>query len=73
MTQKQFNELRESYCIASSEVENVFDFVSELLHLRAKELEEKEPYAVKTINVLENAAYEAWDLINYIGELEENN
>lgn len=70
MTIKEFNELKKKYFIYD-DIEEVFDFVSEVLHKRARELEKKEPYATREIDFLDNAAHEVWDLINYVSELEE--
>jgi hypothetical protein len=71
MTKVEFEELMKRHCIIPSELDDVFDFVSDLLYFRRKELEEKEPYAVRSINALENAEHEVYDLIDYISELEE--
>jgi hypothetical protein len=71
MTKTKLNELMKKYGIVPSEIDDVLDFVSDLLYLRRKELEECEPYAVRTINALENAEHEVYDLIDYINELEE--
>ena len=71
MTKTQLNKLMDKYCIVPSELDDVLDFVSDLLYLRRKELEESEPYAVRSINALENAEHEVYDLIDYISELEE--
>ena len=70
MTTKEFNDLKKKYCIYD-DVETIFDFVSDVLYLRRKELETKEPYAVRSINALENAEHEVYDLIDYVNELEE--
>lgn len=70
MTIKELNELKKKYFIYD-DVEEILDFVSELLHRRAKEIERIEPYATNTIKRLEDAAYEVWDLIDYISEMEE--
>lgn len=71
MTKMQLNKLMDKHCIVPSELDDVLDFVSELLFLRRKELEKNEPYAVRSINALENAEHEVYDLIDYISELEE--
>ena len=71
MTKTELKNLMNKYCIIPSELDDVFDFVSDLLYFRRKELEEKEPYAVRSINALENAEHEVYDLIDYISELEE--
>ena len=70
MTIKEFNQLKNKYFIYD-DVATIFDFVSDMLYLRRKELEVKEPYAVRSINALENAEHEVYDLIDYINELEE--
>lgn len=70
MTIKEFNELKKKFCIYD-DVNDVLNFVSELLHRRAREIEKEEPYATKAIEFLDKAAYEVWDLIHYIDELEE--
>ena len=69
MTIKEFNELKKKYWIYD-DVTMIFEFVSDVLYLRRKELEESEPYAVRSINALENAKHEVYDLIDYISELE---
>ena len=70
MTIKEFNQLKKKYFIYD-DITTIFDFVSDVLYLRRKELEAKEPYAVRSINALENAEHEVYDLIDYINELEE--
>lgn len=71
MTKTQLNNLMDKHCIVPSELYDIFDFVSELLFLRRKDLERYEPYAVRSINALENAEHEVYDLIDFISELEE--
>ena len=70
MTIKEFNELKKRYGIYD-DIDSVLDFVSELLNQRARELEKDEPYETVTIDFLDKAAYEVWDLIDYVSELEE--
>ena len=70
MTLKELNELRAQYGIYD-DIDDVLDFVSELLHKRAREIEKNEPYATHTVELLDKAAYEVWDLIDYVSELEE--
>ena len=70
MTIKEFKELKKRYSIYD-DVAEVFDFVSELLHRRAREIEMSEPYATRTINDMDRAACEVYDLIDYVSELEE--
>ena len=71
MTKTELKNLMDRYCILPSELDDVLDFVSDLLYFRRKELEKNEPYAVRTHNALENAEHEVYDLIDYISELEE--
>ena len=71
MTKTQLKNIMDKYCILPTELDDVFDFVSDLLYYRRKELEESEPYAVRSINALENAEHEVYDLIDYVSELEE--
>ena len=70
MTIKELNELKKKYFIYD-DTGDVLDFVSELLHQRAREIEKNEPYAMREVEFLDKAAYEVWDLIDYISELEE--
>ena len=70
MTTKEFNELKKNYGIYD-DIADVLDFVSELLHRRAREIEKNEPSAWRTVDELDKAAHEVWSLIDYISELEE--
>lgn len=70
MTIKELNELKKRYCIYDDTAE-VLDFVSELLYIRAREIEKDEPYATRTIDFLDKAAHEVWELIEYVSEMEE--
>ena len=72
MTTKDFNELKKKYFIYD-DIEETFEFVSELLHMIAREIETNEPYATNTIKRLDDAAYEVYNLINYVSELEDSN
>ena len=71
MTKTELKSLMNKHCIVPSELDDVLDFVSDLLYCRKKELEKNEPYAVRSINALENAEHEIYDLVDYISELEE--
>ena len=70
MTLNEFYELKAKYFIYD-DIDNILDFVSELLNRKAREIEKNEPSAWKAVELLDKAAYEVWDLIDYIGELEE--
>ena len=71
MTKAQLNELMKQHCIVPSELDDVIDFVAELLYFRRRELEKEEPYATRTIDSLFNAEREVYDLPDYISELKE--
>ena len=71
MTKSKLKELMNQHCIVPSELDDVIDFVAALLYMRRKELEDNEPHATRTIDMLFNAEHEVWDLIEYISELEE--
>lgn len=71
MTKTKLQEIMKRYYIIESELDDVFNFVSDILYFRRQELEESEPYAVRSINALENAEHEVYDLIDYVSELEE--
>ena len=71
MTKAKLKEVMDMYCIVPSELDDVFAFVTDLLYLRRRELEENEPYAVRTIGELYNAEIQVDDLTNYVSELEE--
>lgn len=70
MTKAKLKELMDQHCIVPSELDDVFAFVSDLLYFQAKELEENEPYATRSIAQLQNAAHEVDCLVDYIDELE---
>lgn len=72
MTKTKLEKLMKEHCITSGELDDVIDFVSELLYMRRKELTDDEPYATRTIDALFSAEHEVYDLIEYISELEEN-
>lgn len=70
MTIQELNELKKKFSIYD-ETDDVLDFVSELLHRRARETEKNEPSAWRTVDFLDKAAHEVWELIDYIAEMEE--
>ena len=71
MTKKQLKELMDTYCLIPLELDDVINFVADLLYLRRKDVEKKEPYAVRTMNDIETAENLVYDLIDYISELED--
>ena len=70
MTTKQLKELMLQYCIVESELDDIFVFVTDLLYLQRRELEDNEPYATRTINEIYRAEVLVNDLINYVSELD---
>lgn len=72
MTKTKLKELMDQHWILTfEELEEVIDFVSELLYLRRKELTDDEPYATRTIDDLFKAEHLVYDLIEWIDELED--
>lgn len=72
MTKAQLKKVMNQYCIVDSELDDVFAFVADLLYLQARELEEKEPYAIRTIDLLHNASREVDNFLDdYISNIEE--
>lgn len=69
MKKSELKEIMKKHCIIESELQDICDFVSEILYKKAKELEVEEPYATNTIQKYESAAYEAFDLIDYLEEI----
>ena len=71
MTKQKLKETMKKYCIVDSELDDVIAFVADLLYIRARELEQSEPYATRTIDLIYSASREVNDLVEYISELEE--
>jgi len=67
MEQEKLEELMFRYGIMSDEIDDVIDFVSDLLELYAKDVEQKEPYATNTIKRYKTAAYDVYELHEYVG------
>lgn len=69
MSKKKFEEIRANHdmlLIVNSDVIDSLRFVQEILEAEADALKEKEPTAVNTIERLNVAAYEVFDLIGQI-------
>ena len=65
ITKEKFNELREKYStllIVDSDVADALNFVQELLEAEADAIKEREPYATASIDRLNAAAYEVFDI-----------
>ena len=71
MTKAELHKIMEDNYIFPSEVDDAIQFVQDLLEFQAKELEENEPYAVRTINRLRDSAREVWNLLDYIEDVRE--
>lgn len=56
------------YPITESEIENMIDFIHDCLVFKKKETEINEPYAIKSINNIEIARQEVYDLSDIIWE-----
>lgn len=74
MNAQQLTTLMKKYCIFEIDLDNICDFISAVLELKAKELEETEPYATHTMRCYRDAAQEVFNLTYEFGEiLEEEN
>lgn len=70
MTKEKLKETMKQYYIVESELDDVISFVADLLYLQARELEETEPHAIRTIDLLHSASREVDGLIDYISDME---
>ena len=71
MTREQFKEIMRRHCIVDCEVEDVIYFIQDLLEFQADETKENEPYATKSIQRIEDAAREVYDLLDYLEDVME--
>lgn len=69
MKKAELKNLMEKYLVFESELDDIFEFVLDLLEARADETEKAYPYAFNTINRLRSAAYETYDLSDYVHEI----
>ena len=69
MKKAELKKMMERYLIFESDLDSIFEFVVDLLDARADETEKKYPYAFNTINRLRGAAYDVYDLIDFIDEI----
>ena len=72
MTKQELNNIMKRNAIVPCEIDDVIAFVAELLEYQADETKKNEPYATRTIQDIEVAAYLVWNLQDYISELEED-
>ena len=71
MKKSEMEALMEKNFVFPNDIDYICNFISEIFEKREKELEETEPYAIKTINRYKEVAYEVYDLINYYYEIME--
>jgi hypothetical protein len=71
MTKEKLSSVMKQYCIVPSELDDVISFVADLLYIQARELEETEPYATRTIDSLHSASREVDNLVDYISDIQE--
>ena len=72
MTKNDLKKLMDKHCIVECELEDVIEFVNNLLYARRCEIHKEAPYAVTTIQRIQTAEEETWDLLNYIDEIMED-
>lgn len=65
---EKFEEILHNNGIYGESVENVILAVHDMLAHMADKLETEEPYATTTMNTLNNAAYEVFDLLNKLDD-----
>ena len=71
MKKSKLNELMQQYGITESELDDIVAFITDLLYVQRRDLEENEPYATRTIDEIYRAEVMVDDLMNYVSELEE--
>ena len=72
MKRSELKELLRKHTLLECDLEDAIEFVNELLYMRRKEIERNEPYAVNTMNLMETAEHEVWDLLSYVEEMEDD-
>lgn len=72
MKRSELKKLLSKHGLIYYDLEDAIEFVNELLYMRRKEIERDEPYAVNTMNCMESAEHEVWDLLNYVEEMEDD-
>lgn len=66
MKKVELKKIINQYGIFECDIEDAIMFVEDLLFTRAKEIEQNEPYATKTIGRLRDSARDVWDLLEYV-------
>ena len=72
MTKNDLKKLMDKHCIVECELEDVIEFVNDLLYTRKCEIKNESPYATITIKRIQIAEEETWDLLDYINEIMED-
>ena len=72
MTKAELDKIMKENYIYPPEVDNIIQFVQDLLEFQAKELAEKEPYARNTIHRLRESAHDVWELQAYVEDVFED-
>lgn len=71
MTKQKLNEIMQRNMIFDCEIDDAISFIAELLEHQAEEIKDNEPYAMRSIRDIENAANIVWNLQDYIGDVTE--
>ena len=66
MTKIELDKIMKENYIFPSEIDDVIQFVQDLLEFQANEIEKNEPYATNAIRRLREAAHEVWELQDYV-------
>lgn len=69
MKKSELKKLMNKYLIFESDLDGIFEFCEALLNARARETESEYPYAHNTIQKYDQAAYEVYDLTDYVYEI----
>ena len=72
MTKNDLKKLMDKHYIVECELEDVIEFVNDLLYTRRCEIKNESPYATITIKRIQSAEEETWDLLCYIDEIMED-
>lgn len=71
MTKAQLKNIMQRNMILPCEIDDAIAFIAELLEHQAEEIKENEPYAMRSIRDIENAANIVWNLQDYVGDVTE--
>ena len=66
MTKTELKKIMKENGILECELDDVIQFVENLLMFQAMEIERNEPYAIHSIANLREAAHEVWELLEYV-------